>query len=101
MRVDMVVFDGADDLDVVGPYEVLGLAGRAGLGVTVRLVSLDGPHTVTTAGGLPLPTGGWAPQEADVLIVAGGGYAKGRTQRLPIAENQLRCFLMALALARA
>ncbi|MET8987133.1 DJ-1/PfpI family protein [Nonomuraea wenchangensis] len=79
MRADIVVFDGADDLDVVGPYEVLGLAGRAGQGVTVRLVSLDGPRTVTTAGGLSLPAAGWAPQEADVLIVPGGGYAGSET----------------------
>ncbi|WP_113703691.1 DJ-1/PfpI family protein [Nonomuraea lactucae] len=55
MRVDIVVFDGVDDLDVVGPFEVLGMARRAGLGVTVRLVSLEGPRTVTSQGGLPLP----------------------------------------------
>ncbi|GAA0427017.1 glutamine amidotransferase [Acrocarpospora corrugata] len=76
MRVDIAVFDGADDLDVVGPYSVLGLAGRAGLDVTVRLTSVDGPRTVTTGGGLPLPTGAWAPQDTDVVIVAGGGFAK-------------------------
>ncbi|MGA4989306.1 DJ-1/PfpI family protein [Nonomuraea bangladeshensis] len=99
MRADIVVFDGADDLDVVGPYEVLGLAGRAGQGVTVRLVSLDGPRTVTTAGGLLLPAAGWAPQEADVLIVPGGGYATSETSgvRTELDSGRLPAALAAAA----
>ncbi|GAA5056962.1 transcriptional regulator GlxA family with amidase domain [Thermocatellispora tengchongensis] len=79
MRVDIVVFDGVDDLDVVGPYEVLHMAGRAGLGVTVRLVCVDGERSVTSGGGLVLPAEGWAPGDADVLIVPGGGFAQVKT----------------------
>ncbi|WP_188190429.1 DJ-1/PfpI family protein [Nonomuraea sp. SYSU D8015] len=99
MRVDIVVFDGADDLDVVGPFEVLRLAGRADLGVTVRLVSLDGPRTVTTRGGLLLPAAGWAPQEADVLIVAGGGFANGENSGVSteLASGRLPAALAAAA----
>ncbi|GAA2839874.1 DJ-1/PfpI family protein [Nonomuraea rubra] len=99
MRADIVVFDGADDLDVVGPYEVLGLAGRAGQGVTVRLVCLDGPRTVTTAGGLPLPAADWAPQEADVVIVPGGGYARSETSgiRAELDSGRLPAALAAAA----
>ncbi|MFD5830991.1 DJ-1/PfpI family protein [Lentzea sp. NPDC060358] len=76
MRVHIVVFDGMDDLDVVGPFAVLGMAGRAGLGVEVRLTALD-DRPATTVGGLPLPAAPWAPREADVLVVPGGGYASG------------------------
>ncbi|HEX7301906.1 DJ-1/PfpI family protein [Lentzea sp.] len=77
MRVHIVVFDGMDDLDVVGPFSVLGMAGRAGLGVSVRLASATGQAQATTLGGLPLFPGPWAPEDADVLVVPGGGFASG------------------------
>ncbi|HUQ55563.1 DJ-1/PfpI family protein [Lentzea sp.] len=91
MRVRIVVFDGMDDLDVVGPYSVLGMAGRAGLGVSVGLTALGGRPHATTVGGLPLPAGPWAPQDADVLIVPGGGYASGAAPgvRAEIADGRL------------
>jgi len=76
LRVHIVVFDGMDDLDVVGPFSVLGMAARAGLGVEVGLTALSG-SPATTRGGLPLHPEPWAPEEADVLIVPGGGYASG------------------------
>lgn len=99
MRVDIAVFDGVDDLDVVGPFSVLSLASRAGLGVTVRLAAVDDPAPATTQGGLALFPGGWAPQDADVLIVPGGGYATAETAgvRAEIADGRLPAALAAAA----
>ncbi|MFD9697516.1 DJ-1/PfpI family protein [Lentzea sp. NPDC059081] len=95
MRVHIVVFDGMDDLDVVGPFSVLGMAGRAGLDVSVSLTSVDGQ--ATTQGGLPLPAWPWAPQDADVVIVPGGGYAasSGTGVRAEIAAGRLPAALAA------
>ncbi|WP_053732338.1 DJ-1/PfpI family protein [Nocardia sp. NRRL S-836] len=91
MRVHIVVFDGMDDLDVVGPFAVLGMAARAGLGVSVGLTAPGDPSHATTRGGLPLYPGPWAPQDADVLIVPGGGYAPGEGAgvRAEIADGRL------------
>jgi putative intracellular protease/amidase len=50
-RVDVVVFDGVDDLDVVAPFEVLTMARRLGADISVQVVALDGRHSVTT----PIP----------------------------------------------
>ncbi|MFT7841767.1 DJ-1/PfpI family protein [Saccharothrix sp. BKS2] len=99
MRVDIAVFDGMDDLDVVGPFSVLGLAGRAGLGVEVRLTAVGGVSQATTRGGLPLYPGEWAPHSADVLIVPGGGYAasEGAGVRAEIAAGGLPAALTAAA----
>ena len=94
-RVDVVVFDGVDDLDVVAPFEVLTMARRLGTAVSVHVVALDGRPTVTTQGGLRLgTTAGWSPGDADVVLVPGGGYtsaestgvrAELRSGRLPAA----------------
>lgn len=99
MRVDIAVFDGADDLDVVGPFSVLGMAGRAGLGVEVRLTAVGDLPQATTRGGLTLYPGAWAPQDADVLIVPGGGYATGEGAgvRAEIAAGALPAALTAAA----
>lgn len=78
MRVDVVVFDGVDDLDVVAPFEVLDKAGRLGADISARLVTVDGGPVVATQAGLRLgPAAAWSPEDADVVLVPGGGYASG------------------------
>ncbi|GAB3470024.1 DJ-1/PfpI family protein [Actinophytocola sediminis] len=75
-RVDVVVFDGVDDLDAVAPFEVLTVAGRLGTTISVNLVALADRAEVTTRGGLRLGTSApWSPAAADVLLVPGGGFA--------------------------
>ena len=44
MRAEILVFDGVEELDVVGPYEVLARAAASDPGSVVRLVSLEGPR---------------------------------------------------------
>lgn len=98
MRIDVVVFDGVDDLDVAGPYGTWSMAARSGADVSVRLAALAGAATVTTAGGLQLgPVQPWAPEQADVILVPGGGagtvpragvHAELATGRLPAALRE-------------
>jgi transcriptional regulator GlxA family with amidase domain len=74
VRIDVLVFDGVDDLDVVGPFETWSMAGRAGADVSVRLVGTAAAESVSTAHGLRLgPVRAWSPERADVVFVPGGG----------------------------
>lgn len=73
MVIDVLVFDGFDELDAVGPYEVLRMAGRrdadialAGLGSTA-LVRADHGMVIAPARSLSV-----AP---DVVVVPGGGWS--------------------------
>lgn len=76
MLVDIVVYDGLDEMDALGPMEVLRSAGQAGADLTVRLVTRTPRSLVTGAYGLRfVPDGTFVPGEANIVIVAGGGWA--------------------------
>ncbi len=74
MHAQIVLFDGFDPLDVIGPYEVLIAGGAATSGaLTVELVSAEGPREVVSgSGGLVLhATAILDPDTADLIIVPG------------------------------
>jgi transcriptional regulator GlxA family with amidase domain len=69
MRVGIVLFDGFDELDAIGPYEVLRNAG-----VGVVLVTLDPIERVTASHGLAVEPQGVLDDSYDLVVVPGGGY---------------------------
>ncbi len=74
MHAQIVLFNGFDPLDVIGPYEVLIAGGAATSGaLTVELVSAEGPREVISgSGGLALrATAALDPDAADLIIVPG------------------------------
>jgi transcriptional regulator GlxA family with amidase domain len=73
-RIAIVVFDGFDELDAVGPFEVLTNAIRAGATADVRLVRLEGPGEVRASHGLRVTVADRLDSEADLVIVSGGGW---------------------------
>ncbi|HWO61720.1 MAG TPA: DJ-1/PfpI family protein [Umezawaea sp.] len=75
LRVQVLMFDGVEEQDFAGPVEVLGQAANFA-GVQVTQVTTGEPGRVTARFGtrIDVPTG-WSPQDADVLVVPGGGYA--------------------------
>ena len=74
--IDIVVFDGLDEMDMVGPLEVLRSAADLGADVTVRCVTRLPQELVTGSWGLQfVPDAVFRPGEADILIVVGGGWA--------------------------
>ncbi|MGE7391072.1 DJ-1/PfpI family protein [Streptomyces sp. NPDC004126] len=78
LRVHVVMFDGVEELDFAAPYEVFSAArfftDRA---VEVRYVTASRPGTVQASYGTRVRVDhGWAPDEADVIVVPGGGYAR-------------------------
>ena len=88
MDVAIVVFDGVDELDAVGPYRVFAGATSAGAEVSVELVTVEEPRTVTTSYGLELRTEHTlADVEPDLVVVPGGGW-NSRADESAWAEAQ-------------
>jgi transcriptional regulator GlxA family with amidase domain len=73
-EIAIVVYDGVDELDALGPYEVLTNAIKAGAGATVRLVTLGGADEVRGSHGLVFCTQGTLDGSPDVVVVPGGGW---------------------------
>ena len=90
MRIEILAFDGVDELDAIGPFEVLQNAAAAGADFSVRLVSWTGAREVVGAHGLRMavePVDG-AGERPDLVIVPGGGWiarssggARGEVER--------------------
>ena len=72
--IDIVLFDGVDELDAVGPLEVLRGAAAHGADLSVRLVTRTEPLDVTGHHGLRLRADAVYGPGADVLLVPGGGW---------------------------
>ncbi len=100
MRVDIVVFDGVDELDALGPLEVFRRAGKAGGGITVRLVTRVVQEVVRGAHGLVFSADAVYQPGADILLVPGGGWS-GRADVGAWGEVQRGHWLPLLAEARA
>lgn len=90
--VAIVVFDGVDEMDVVGPYAVLCNGAAAGAGMAVRLVALaDDATTITGQHGLTFAPQGTLDGPVDLLIVPGGGWVAtaARGVRAQIEQGDL------------
>lgn len=73
LRVQILLYEGVEELDSVAPFDVLSIAGLMGGAIRTTLVSTTKPTTVTASRGLRIEVPrGWSPQDADVLIVPGG-----------------------------
>ena len=69
-RIQILFFDGVDDLDPVGPLEILTAAG-----LPTRAVRPAGhPATIHTAHGLVIDVAGELDEDAQLVIVPGGGW---------------------------
>jgi transcriptional regulator GlxA family with amidase domain len=90
VRIDVLVYDGFDELDAIGPYEVFANAVSAvdaDADATVRLVTVDDQSVVAASHGLevvpdgvvcdPADPAGPADDRPDLLVVPGGGWTGG------------------------
>ncbi len=89
MDVAIVLFDGVDELDAVGPFEVFENARDEGADLTVSLCTLDGSESITASHGLDIgPAVPLADLSPDVLVVPGGQWnARGETGAWAEAER--------------
>lgn len=76
MDIAVLLYEGFDELDAIGPFEVFRYAEDDGADFSTELVALDGPGTVTASHGLRVEAEGDLPEpgEVDLLVVPGGGW---------------------------
>ena len=76
MQIDIVLFPGFDELDALGPFEVLATAAKHGAKFAVRLVAPAGPSEVVAAHGLRVHAEANLRQapRPDLIVVPGGGW---------------------------
>jgi transcriptional regulator GlxA family with amidase domain len=69
MHVQILLYDGFDELVAIGPFEIL-----HGAGFDTQLVSLDGAERITASHGTLIEPHGTLAEKPDLLIVPGGGW---------------------------
>ena len=75
MKFQILLYDGFDALDAVGPAEVLRMAAKAGADFEVEFVTLEGRRPVDSAYGTTLlATEKLSARHEAVVIVPGGGW---------------------------
>jgi transcriptional regulator GlxA family with amidase domain len=74
VRIAVVIYDGFDEIDAVGPYEVFRNAARGGADAQVDLVTLEPAERVTASHGLVVEPQGELDGSYDLVIVPGGGW---------------------------
>jgi len=75
MDIAILAFDGFDELDAIGPFEVFENAASAGADLTTTIRTLDGAQRVTASHGLGVETDGpLSAVDPDLLLVPGGGW---------------------------
>jgi len=73
MRIEIVIFDGYDELDALGPFEVLAVAAGRGAPFEVALVGVDAAGEIRgNHGSRVIVDRGLG--EPDAVIVPGGGW---------------------------
>jgi len=78
-HVGVLLFEGFEELDAIGPYEVFGNAAGRGADWTVETLSTELTDRVTAAYGLRVEPDGVLSAETDLdyLVVPGGGWNDG------------------------
>ena len=74
-EIAIVVYEGFDEMDAVGPYEVFSTAAARGGDLAVSLCTLESADRVTASHGLRVePDGVLSERDPDLVVVPGGGW---------------------------
>ena len=95
MKIDIVVFDGFDEMDAIAPYEVLRTAAALGAPIEAELVGAHGVATITASHGLRVAVDRGPSESAQMLLVPGGGWFHGPGVRDEIERGELPRLLAA------
>lgn len=95
MKIDIVVFDGFDEMDAVAPYEVFRTAAGLGAPIEAELVGAHGAATITASHGLRIVVDRGVSEDADMVLVPGGGWFHGAGVRDEIERGVLPAALVA------
>jgi transcriptional regulator GlxA family with amidase domain len=87
MRIEILLYDGFDELDGIAPYEVLRTAEEYGADIHTELVGPDGAGTITASHGTRIVVERGLSETADMVMVPGGSW-NSRGARGAWAEAQ-------------
>jgi transcriptional regulator GlxA family with amidase domain len=100
MRIAIALFDGFDELDALGPYEVLRRTAEAGADIQANLATIDDVAEMTAFyGAIVRPQGKLELNDRpDVVVVPGGGWNHhgGHGARVVAQEGRLPSLLRQL-----
>jgi transcriptional regulator GlxA family with amidase domain len=74
LRVGVIVYEGVEELDVFGPYEVLRLGAKNGAALECMLLGVEPRALVHGAHGVAFAPQGSLDLPVEVLVVPGGGW---------------------------
>jgi transcriptional regulator GlxA family with amidase domain len=75
MNIQIVIFDGFDEMDALAPYEIWRMARELKPGIEVELVTLETPKEITAANGLRVrPETQLGTTRPTLVVVPGGGW---------------------------
>jgi transcriptional regulator GlxA family with amidase domain len=94
MRIEIILFDGFDELDAIGPYETLRTATELGGDIHAELVGIRGAGTITASHGARLLVDSGPSEEADLVLVPGGGWFTGAGIRDEVERGDLAALLV-------
>jgi transcriptional regulator GlxA family with amidase domain len=80
--IDVLLYDGFDELDAVGPFEAFGMAADEGAALDTSLVTLSSQDRVIAAHGLRIEPDGTLSVDdpPDLVVVPGGGWNDRRPE---------------------
>ena len=76
-----MLFDGFDELDAIGPYEVLRHAAKRGARLDASMVTMGAAEEIVASGGLRVRPHAMLDESPRVLIVPGGPGAREEARR--------------------
>jgi transcriptional regulator GlxA family with amidase domain len=74
MNAEILLFDGFDELDALGPWDVLGGLAQLREDVSTRLVTLEGARAVRADHGAVICAHAALSERPNLLLVPGGGW---------------------------
>ena len=87
MRIEILLYDGFDELDGIAPYEVLRTAEEYGADIHAELVGAYGSGTVVASHGTRIQVQAGLSEASDIVLVPGGSW-NTRGERGAWAEAQ-------------
>jgi transcriptional regulator GlxA family with amidase domain len=74
MHAEILLFDGFDELDAFGPWEILAGTAQVREDVDARFVTLEGAREVRADHGAVVQAHGALSERPDLLVIPGGGW---------------------------
>ena len=96
MRIEIAVYEDFDEVDAIGPFEVLANVKHAHPEVQVELVGAHGPGQVVAGHGMKLLCDEGMSDRADLIVVPGGGWVRGGGVRQQYEDGTLAARLREL-----